>query len=260
VDTSFAGELRTRGAADYADFLLPHLREDFHLLDVGCGRGTITLGLAEHVARVVGIDTDEEEFADALRFSGSHGMRNVDFVAGDARQLDFDDERFDACLCHSMLEAVDAPGVVLGEIKRVLRPGGVLGAACVDYGGLLLAGPHAELLRRFYSIRECVWQLERVADPYLGRRLRGLLEAAGFAPVIATAKYFSYGAPDAVEAFGLDRAADCGDTWYARSAVKHGLASRAEIDSMKEAWTEWSASREAYAAFAWCRGVAWKPG
>jgi ubiquinone/menaquinone biosynthesis C-methylase UbiE len=258
VTASFEASLGARSAADYADFLLPHLTPSSHVLDVGCGEGTITLGLAAHAARVVGIDATDE-FAEARRYAAAQGIANVEFQVGSVYALEFPEDHFDASLCHSMLETLDRPLDGLDEIRRVLRPGGVLGVACVEYGGLILAGPGEELLRRFYAIRERVWQLEGAADPYRGRRLRGLLEAAEFDSVDATSKYFSYGTADAVRAFGVARADECGDGWYGDSARKHGLATAADLDEMRRAWLEWSTSPDGYAAFAWCRAVGRKP-
>ena len=94
----------------------------------------------------------------------------------------------------------------------------------------------------------------------LGRELRGFVERAGFDRVSATSKYFSYGTPAAVEAFGRERADDCSEGWYSTSAMKHGLASAADLDAMRRAWLEWSNSRDAYLAFPWCRALGWKPG
>jgi ubiquinone/menaquinone biosynthesis C-methylase UbiE len=259
VSTTFEASLKVRNAANYADFLLPHLDADFRVLDVGCGGGTITLGLAETVGHIVGVDPSEEEFADARRYAAEHQIENVDFRVGSAYALDFPVDHFDACLCHSMLETLDHPLDGLIEIKRALTPGGVVGVACVEYGGLILAGPNDELLRRFYAIRERVWELENAADPYRGRQLRGLLGRAGFERVVATSKYFCYGTGEAVKSFGLARAEDCRDGWYGRSAKKHGLATASDLDAMSLAWLEWSKSPDAYAAFAWCRAVAWKP-
>jgi ubiquinone/menaquinone biosynthesis C-methylase UbiE len=259
VSSCFEKSLKDRNAADYADFLLPHLSEKFLVLDVGCGQGTITLGLAEAAGHVVGVDLSEDEFADARRHASEHEIGNVEFRVGSVDALAFPADYFDACLCHSMLETLDYPLDALIEINRTLKPGGVIGVACVEYDGLILAGPEEELLRRFYAVREQVWQLENVADPYRGRRLRGLLERAGFERVIATTKYFCYGTVEAVDTFGRARAEDCSDGWYTSSAQKHGLATASDLEAMSRAWLKWSKSPEAYAAFAWCRVVGWKP-
>ena len=84
------------------------------------------------------VDPDEEEFADARHYAAEHQIKNVEFRVGSVYGLDFPDDRFEACLCHSMLETLDRPLDGLIEIKRILKPGGVLGVACVEYGGLIL--------------------------------------------------------------------------------------------------------------------------
>jgi SAM-dependent methyltransferase len=260
VSSAFEQSLKDRNAADYADFLLPHLRGSSLVLDVGCGQGTITLGLAGTAGHVIGVDLVDEEFAAARRWAARHEIENVEFRVGSVDALDFPADHFDACLCHSMLETLEHPLEALVEIKRTLKPGGVFGVACVEYGGLVLAGPEEELLKRFYSVREQVWQLENAADPYRGRRLRGLLGQAGFDRIDATTKYFSYGTADAVESFGRARADDCGEGWYVSSAQKHGLATTSDLEAMGRAWLGWSTSPDAYLGFAWCRAVGWKPG
>jgi hypothetical protein len=133
-----------------------------------------------------------------------------------------------------------------------------VGVASVEYSGIIIAGDDVEPLRRFYQIREKLWELEGVANPYLGRNLRGLLDRCGFKGVIATTKCFSYGTADSVAEFGSGRAADCVDRWYSNSAVSHGLASADELQNIKRAWETWSRSTSAYLAFPWCRAVGWK--
>jgi SAM-dependent methyltransferase len=258
--SAFESLLSSRSAEVYADFLLPHLADGFRVLDIGCGPGSITLGMARELpgARFSGVDP-EDEFDAARRYTAEHGIGNVDFSPGDIYALDFPDDHFDASLCHSTLETLDRPLDGLVEIRRVLKPGGVLGIACVEYGGLILTGPDVDVLRRFYAVREQLWQLDGHADPYRGRELRGLLGRAGFERVEATSKYLCYGSPESVGSFGRDRAADCGETWYRRDAVAHGLATDTGIDAMREAWLGWSSSPDAYLAFAWCRAVGRKP-
>jgi SAM-dependent methyltransferase len=256
---TFEAYLRDRNATDYADFLLPHLAHDFRVLDVGCGAGTISLGLAKLVSHVIGVDLDAEAFTDARHYAAQHSIDNIEFWASSVYALDFPRDHFDACLCHSIVEALDRPLAGFQEIKRTLKPGGVLGVASVEYGGLILAGPNEPLLRRFYAIRERLWQLEHTGDPYRGRALRGLLHSAGFERVVASTKYVCYGTDAAVKSFGMGRAEECHDDWYVRSAQKHCLATSSDLDAMAHAWLEWSDSSEAYAAFAWCRALGWKP-
>jgi hypothetical protein len=52
-----------------------------------------------------------------------------------------------------MLETLDDPASVVAELRRVTKSGGVVGAASVDYGGLIIAGAQAAGARRFYDIR-----------------------------------------------------------------------------------------------------------
>lgn len=259
MSEAFDAFLKTRNAKDYADFLLPHLGRDVRLLDVGCGRGTITLGLADAVSDVIGVDPDGAEFAEAQRYAADHRITNVEFRTGSVYDLDFATDHFDGCLCHSMLETLARPLDGILEIKRVLKPGGILGVASVEYGGLVLAGPHEDVLRRFYTLRERLWLAEGEADPFRGRRLRALLQRAGFEGVVASSKFFSYGTAAAVKSFGLARAEDCRSDWYLRCAAKHGLATAGELAEMGQAWLEWSQSPDAYLAFAWCRALGRKP-
>jgi SAM-dependent methyltransferase len=247
-----------RIASAYADFLLPHLTDRTDLIDLGCGDGELTCDLAQHVRSVVGIDADEHAVAEARARAARTGVPNVSFQTGDVYALSLEGGTADAVLAHSVLEALDRPLSALAEMRRILRPGGVVAVASVEYGGLILAGPHEPLLRRFYVVRERLWA-EEGSDPYLGRHLRGLLAASGFDDVVATTKAISYGTPELVRAFGLGRAEDCTEDWYSTSAMRAGLATRADLEEMGNAWLEWAESPSAYASFAWCRALGWRP-
>jgi SAM-dependent methyltransferase len=250
--------LATRSVDDYADFLTPHLAPDDHLVDVGCGDGALALGLAARSGRVTGVDIDRGDLAEARGHADRLGITNAEFREASAYATGLPDDCCDVVFAHSLLEALERPADALREMVRVLRPGGFLGVASVEYGGYVVSGPQAELLRRFYEIREKLW-FTQGADPYFGRRLRGLLSGAGLTDVVATAKYFTFGTGAAVRSYALDRADECSDDWYAPSAVTHGLATDDELRDMASAWTDWSESPDAFAAFAWCRAVGRKP-
>jgi len=258
---SFRDDLTNRPAAVYADFLLPHLRKTARVLDCGCGSGSIAVGLGGAVAKgtVVGVDVNARPLRAARRYVHAESIEHVHFVAADGTALPFGDATFDAALCHSVLEVASQPVALLREVQRVLVPGGVVAVASVDYGGLILSGPGRVLLERFYKVRERLWRLDTVARPRAGRELRRLLADAGFIGVRGFARYLSYGTPDRVRAFGMARARDCQDPWYAASSVRHGLLSVDELRRIKNTWAEWSRSPRAFAAFAWCRAIGHKP-
>ena len=247
----------SRSAQVYADFLLRLLTTEMHLIDVGCGSGELSLELAAEVGHLTGIDGDPEELELARSAAEASSTSNATFTVGDAYALPLPDSEADAVFAHSVLEALDRPAEALAEMSRVLKTNGVVAVACVDYGGLILAGPHEPLVRRFFDIREQLWQHEGVA-PYRGRELRGLLLANGFRRVQATSTYISYGNQDAVREFGIGRADDCTDDWYAESAQREGLATLHDLATMRDAWQEWSESTASYVAFAWCRALGWK--
>jgi SAM-dependent methyltransferase len=176
----------------------------------------------------------------------------------DGRRLPFSDAVFDAVLCHSMLETLADPESVVAELRRVTKRGGVVGAASVEYGGLILAGERTAGPLRFYDIRQQLWRAAGIAEPNIGRRLRGLFQKAGFDRADAFAHYISYGTPDRVKAFASDRATECRDRGLHAAVTRHGIASIEELLHLAAAWEEWSEDPEAFFAFAWCRVLAWR--
>jgi ubiquinone/menaquinone biosynthesis C-methylase UbiE len=259
TQSNLQAAIKLRGADVYAGFLIPHLRPGATVLDCGCGAGTITLGLAEAVSdgHVIGVDLDLSELKGAQRAAVSLGHQNVSWIGADGRSLPFDGAIFDAVLCHSMLETLGDPAPVIAELRRVTKRGGVVGAASVEYDGIIIAGEPTAGPRRFYDIRQQLWRAARIAEPNTGQRLRGLFQAAGFGHVEAFADYISYGTPDRVRAFASDRAAECRDRELQAAVTRYGTASAEELLDLAAAWEKWGDDPTAFFAFAWCRVLAW---
>src|SRR5262249_27414920 len=118
-----------RNAAGNAGFLLPSLRTNMHVLDCGCGPGSITVGLAEVVApgEAVGVDITPSYIALARDHAAQRGIPNVRFAVGDVGQLPFPDATFDAVFGHTILMQFPDPLPVLTEVYRVVKSGGVVG-------------------------------------------------------------------------------------------------------------------------------------
>ena len=105
----------TRTASKQASFFLPHLTPGMSLLDCGCGPGTITLGLAEHLTDglVTGIDLDESALAPARASAQQDGISNVGFETGGLYELPFANNSFDAVFSHAVLEHLSEPVAAL---------------------------------------------------------------------------------------------------------------------------------------------------
>ena len=101
-------------------------------LDAGCGTGAFLLPLARRLAAqsgsVIGLDLSEGTLGEAQARAQAEGLP-VTCVIGDVEALPFDDCSFDLALANYMLYHVPELDHALGELRRVLRPGGTLLAA-----------------------------------------------------------------------------------------------------------------------------------
>ena len=68
------------------------------VLDVGCGDGRFTIGVAQFAARVDGIDPDADSIGAAKRNARKAGLRNVRFAAGAAQHLPYPNASFDVVI------------------------------------------------------------------------------------------------------------------------------------------------------------------
>jgi SAM-dependent methyltransferase len=118
--------------------------------------------------RVAGVDPSESMLALARRNDG-------EFHLGDAFSLPFDDASFDVAVSTQVLEYVDDVPRALAEARRVLRAGGRLLVLDTDWDSIVWHSSDEALTRRVLE----AWN-EHLADPFLPRRLRRMLAAAGF--------------------------------------------------------------------------------
>jgi ubiquinone/menaquinone biosynthesis C-methylase UbiE len=94
------------------------------VLDIGCGPGVLTAELMAREWRVTGIDLSAGMLAAASKSMSSLPQGSIGFAAAEATHLPFRDGVFDAVLCIGVISYVDDVAALLGEVNRVLRPGG----------------------------------------------------------------------------------------------------------------------------------------
>lgn len=94
------------------------------VLDLGCAGGFMAEALEDRGARVTGIDPAEGAIA-AARAHAEQAGRSITYDVGVGEALPYDDAGFDAIVCVDVLEHVSDLTLVLAEVTRVLRPGGL---------------------------------------------------------------------------------------------------------------------------------------
>jgi len=107
--------------------LLLGLAAGHRVLDVACGPGNFSREFAKAVGPqglVVGLDASETMLSRAVRDTAKAGLDNIGYVRGDVAALPFADGSFDAVCCFAALHLFADPFDAIGEMTRVLAPGG----------------------------------------------------------------------------------------------------------------------------------------
>lgn len=95
------------------------------VLDAGCGHGAYYLHLAQEGVHLVGVDLRLDPMAMTQKVARTLGLKS-DFLVGDMADIALDDEVFDLVICNCALEHVAEDDRALREIRRVLKPKGLL--------------------------------------------------------------------------------------------------------------------------------------
>jgi len=111
------------------------LRGDERILDIGCGDGKITSGIASLVPNgsVLGIDISQEMIGFAKSKYTGDKYRNLTFQLGDASHIDFKEE-FDLAVSFACLHWIKDQLSVLQGVKQSLKPGGRILFQCGGRG------------------------------------------------------------------------------------------------------------------------------
>lgn len=99
------------------------------ILDVGCGDGQLSVRIAAAGARVVGLDASQEMAAAARG-------RGIEVVEASAERMPLEDRSFDAVFSNAALHWVRDQDAMMGEVHRVLKPGGRFVAEMGGHGNV----------------------------------------------------------------------------------------------------------------------------
>jgi len=252
--------LERRTANTSAGFFVPHLRPRMHLLDCGCGPGSITVGLAAAVSpgETIGLDLQEAQIDRARVLAAEQSLSHVRFEVGSVYELPFADATFDAAFAHNLLVHLAEPLRALREIRRVLKPGGIVGIADDDLGTWLWE-PRTPLVIEAQRLFRLALE-HHGGEPHRARQHRRLLLDSGFVRPVAGASLATGGV------FGTDEDTRFLAVWLAdqlrapaftRRVLEQGWLDAPKLAAVVEEVLAWGERSDAFWAVMGVTAIGW---
>lgn len=167
--------------------LVKYLKEGVSVMDVGCGSGAITKGIAEKVApgKVTGIDSSEALIAQAI--ASYPYIPNLEFKVADVHTFDTPG-RYDLVTSARVLQWLPDPREVLQKLKKFLKEEGVI--AILDYNHEKIKWEPAlpVEMKRFYDAF-LQWRKEAGFDNAIADNLPHLFAELGFKHINVEAQH-----------------------------------------------------------------------
>jgi ubiquinone/menaquinone biosynthesis C-methylase UbiE len=237
--------LNTRSLANAHRRLAELLHPGLTVLDIGCGAGAITRGIAEAVApdgRVIGVDINRGLIEEARR---SHGdVLGLSFEVADFAELA--PAAFDIVTAARMLQWLADPLGALRAMAALVRPGGRV--VVLDYNHERIAWqpePPASMVRFYQAFLR--WRADVGMDNAIADHLSALFAEAGLVDIVVTAQHEATqrADPDFATRVGLwaDVAATRGHQMVADGAVTEQQRATAEVEYRD--WMRYRRSAEA---------------
>lgn len=182
--------MASRSVSDRASFAVTLLAAGDVVVDVGCGPGSITEGLARAVGpagRVLGMDAQRSQVEAATGRARRMEVPNVDFAVADVYSLPVADRTVDVYFSHALYEHLGEPERALREARRVLVPGGTVALAASDWSRARFEPWTPEVARAMsahYRLRELAG-----GNPHAGGDLAAAMARVGFTGVTESSHY-----------------------------------------------------------------------
>ena len=97
---------------DYHKWFISEIKPEWSILDVGCGNGALTAGIARHCRKATGIDISEKNISQAKK------RANAEFICADATNFAFD-KSFDAIILSNVLEHIEDRAAFLEKLRKL---------------------------------------------------------------------------------------------------------------------------------------------
>ena len=185
-----------RTVKNSANYVIPLIKPNFKILDVGCGPGSITIDFAKNYlsspetnnngsggggggGSIIGIEPTQEliDIANENKLKLVPNLTNISFQIGSIYELPFDDNTFDLVHAHQVIIHLQDPIKALKELKRVTKPEGFVCIRDADLESSIVYPNKFSLLTDFYVIKA---KNAISTDTQAGRKLRTKALQAGY--------------------------------------------------------------------------------
>ena len=102
------------------------LKGDYKVLELACGTGIISFGIAHEVDSVIAVDISPKMISVAKDKAAKLSINNINFQVGDGYSLHYEDNAFDVILLFNSLHIVKEPNTLLVEAHRLLKLNGYI--------------------------------------------------------------------------------------------------------------------------------------
>ena len=251
--------LRRYTAETSAAYLLPYLEPGQRVLDFGCGPGTISVGLARQVApgELCGVDMEASQIELARDVARMSEVDNATFHVADVTNMPFEDDSFDVAHCHRLLMHVPDTAAVLAEVKRVLKPGGIIACremiieSCFVRPNLGIIGKSWDLFQDVLSADD--------GHPHMGKDLKTHLDEAGFTNILPSASFDVYSSPEDIAFMARTASAWFQSPEIVEAAISYGASTPGFADALVEAFRQWKERPGAICGIAFGEAIATNP-
>lgn len=245
----------SRTAETSAAFLLPHIKPDAKVLDIGCGPGTITTSFAKYVpsGSVLGTDYSPEVVAEAQKRltqlaeaatsdAEREAVGRCSFEVASVFELPYADESFDVVFCHQMLLHLPKPVEALREMRRVCKRGGVVAAREADFSSVMLY-PETETFKLWRDTATSIYR-SIGAEPDAGRRLVSWALQAGYPGgeehITFSSSNLAYGGQPHAKSWGQMWAERIAAESWKKQALDTGKVTEEQVKGMQQDYLKWS--------------------
>lgn len=199
------------------------LKRGDKVLDAGCGIGFDTYrmsSIVEDTGSVIGLDSSESMISIAQK-NVPENLRNITYIQGDLKRLDFLDDTFDAVYVERVLQISPTPTEIIQELVRILKPGGTLVSIEPDWGTMAVDPGNRNIIRSLIS-----YCTDSFPDGWTGRKLFRYFSEFGMDVQVEAEPVIMYDFPIINRAMNFDD--------FISRAIQAGQISESDADELVE--------------------------